>query len=204
MPEHFPIQVNLENCTDSIPFPMTIERMQMLVHLECPLMKLDVIFRIFIGIMAEELEQYFKGPKRDLIVESSDLRWLMVYILVQTRQPKLSIDIDLVQEFMPNVLKYTNRAFYISMLQSAYEYIDTLTDKDVEELFEKINLTNSMKQTNPKKAHSSNSLKFYVNIDEDSKLNLAPKLGKLVDTILDMDSRRKNHLRMMSSDLDQQ
>lgn len=75
--------------------------------------------------------------KGELYIDQHSLRLLMIYIIIQTKQSKLKIDIDLVHEFMPKVLQYTNRAFYITMLQSAYEYIENLTDSKLSELYEK-------------------------------------------------------------------
>uniref|UniRef100_A0A7S3N6W9 VPS9 domain-containing protein n=1 Tax=Euplotes harpa TaxID=151035 RepID=A0A7S3N6W9_9SPIT len=72
-----------------------------------------------------------------MYIDSNTLRMLMVYVLVQTQSSKLKIDFDLVQEFTPQVLKFTNRSYYITLLQSAFEYIDDMTDTRVLELMER-------------------------------------------------------------------
>ena len=59
---------------------------------------------------------------------------LMVYILIQTQWSKLKTDLDIIQEFIPQVLKFTNRSFYIALLQSAFDFIDHMTEWRLKEL----------------------------------------------------------------------
>ena len=91
--------------------------------------------------MGEELRLFWDGyrnfKKKDMFIDGPTLRLLMVYVLTQTKQSKLKIDLDLIQEFMPKVLEFTNRAYYIAMLQSAFEFIDNLTEEKTTELLTK-------------------------------------------------------------------
>lgn len=123
------------------PYFKTIERLMLIMKLECPLTKLDVIFRIFTEVLSSELNHFWHGNDfifdKEMYIDSNTLRMLMVYVLVQTQSSKLKIDFDLVQEFTPQVLKFTNRSYYITLLQSAFEYIDDMTDMRVLELMER-------------------------------------------------------------------
>lgn len=75
--------------------------------------------------------------KKELFIDSDSLRQLMIYVVIQVKKSKLKVDLDIIQEFMPPVLEFTNRAYYITLLQSAFEFIDSLTDDKIEELLGK-------------------------------------------------------------------
>ena len=132
------------------PYYKTIERLKLIMKLEWPLTKLDVIFRIFTEILPNELKLFWKGDhyltERDLYIDSKDLRMIMVYILIQTQCSKLKIDLDIIQEFIPQVLKFTNRSFYITLLQSAFDYIDHMTNSKLNELIREWNSPQSLEK----------------------------------------------------------
>jgi len=148
------------------PYHQTIERLQVITQLEWCLTKLDVLFKIFTGILCDELKDFWKGnqylSKKDLYIDASSLRSLMVYILVQVNNSKLKVDLDLIQEFMPPVLEFTNRAYYVALMQSAFEFIDSLTDDKITELLNKSTAQQSVLESQRCKSFMSKSylLKF--------------------------------------------
>ena len=67
-----------------VAFSQTIQKFQYLIKLECPLSKIDVIFRIFTEIMVNELREFWSEiPEVTddmLYIDSEDLKKLMIYI----------------------------------------------------------------------------------------------------------------------------
>lgn len=124
-----------------VPYWHTIERFQYLTKLECPLTKIDIIFLIFSEIMPHELAEFWEGysqiSKKDMYINSENLKKLMTYVAIKAKKSKIMIDLDIIQEFMPFGLKFTNKAYYITLLKSAFEYIESLTDSKIDELVNK-------------------------------------------------------------------
>lgn len=129
-----------------LPYTNTIDKIKYLAKIECPLTKLDMIFRIFTEIMTQELCDFWNGVKevapKDLFINSSNLKKLMVYVLIKNQKSKIYVDLQIIQEFMPFVLKYTNRAYYVTMLQSAFEFIEDITEVKIKELTSKCGESN--------------------------------------------------------------
>jgi hypothetical protein len=148
--EHFAGSFKSEHILNSTkqPYFLTIDRLQNIMQIEWNLTKMDIIFRIFTGILWDELKMFWENykykSKKELFVDSDSLRLLMIYVLIQVKKSKLKIDLDLIQEFMPPVLEFTNRAYYITLLQSAFEYIESLTEDKIEDLIDRWTLHKSL------------------------------------------------------------
>lgn len=180
------------------PYHKTIERLLLWMKLECPITKLDVIFRIFTGIMGEELRLFWDGyrnfKKKDMFIDGPTLRLLMVYVLTQTKQSKLKIDLDLIQEFMPKVLEFTNRAYYIAMLQSAFEFIDNLTEEKTTELLTKCHSSQSFAQyCKDDNHHEGKSQSVIIPIEHNDECNqewYVNQWKNIVDRLLEVDKEK--------------
>lgn len=180
------------------PYHKTIERLLLWMKLECPITKLDVIYRIFTGIMGEELRLFWEGyknfRKKDMFIDSPTLRLLMVYVLTQTKQSKLKIDLDLIQEFMPKVLEFTNRAYYIALLQSAFEFIDNLTEEKTTELLTKCHSPQSFEKFCKDNHHDEGkNFNFSSLIEHNDECNhewYVHQWKNIVDRLLEVDKEK--------------
>ena len=78
--------------------------------------------------MIKELTEFWKNvpgvKETDMYIDADALKALAIYILIQTKCSKLLVDILIAEEFTPEALKYTNRAYYLTVLHSAFEYIE--------------------------------------------------------------------------------
>ena len=62
---------------------------------------------------------------------------LIIYSVIQTRNPKLLIDVILCDIFTPYSIKLTNRAYYMTVVYSAFEFLEGISEERIKELQEK-------------------------------------------------------------------
>ena len=115
------------------PYCKTIQKLRAIQKIENPVRKLEKMFQIWWNICSKELYQFWKSDKyfkkKELYIDSSDLKSIMTYALVQTQWPKLLIDILIIENFTPKSLQFTNRAYYMTVLHSAFEFIEMIDQK---------------------------------------------------------------------------
>ena len=134
-----------------IPYYRTIECITSIRNTESMICKLEYVYRLFTSIMTTELQEFWQGDryfKRDkLFIDADSLKGLVIYSLVKSRCAKLLIDVICVEEFTPESIKFTNRAYYMTVLHSAFEFLEELTDDRLSELQDIINERISLEQT---------------------------------------------------------
>jgi hypothetical protein len=128
-----------------LPYFRTIKHLQSLSSVENPVQKLERLYQIYSSLCSKELEIYWKHNKifspSELFIDSEALNSIVTYTLIQTQNPKLLIDVLMVEKFTPKSLQYTNRAFYMTALHAAFEHIEEMTEEDLTDLLERINQT---------------------------------------------------------------
>lgn len=119
----------------NLPYFRTIKHLQSLSRIENPIQKLEKLYQIYSSLCSKELQifwhndRYFSLDK--LYVDANSLRSIVIYTLIQTQSPKLLTDVLIVEKFTPKSLQYTNRAYYMTVLHSAFEFIEEMTDEEV-------------------------------------------------------------------------
>ena len=79
-----------------------------------------------------------------MFVDADSLKALMIYIIVQAKCAKLLVDVICIEEFTPESIKYTNRAYYMTVFHTAFEFLEELSDVKLQELVNSINSRSEM------------------------------------------------------------
>ena len=111
--------------------------------------------------MIFELKEFWKGvdevKEADLYIDADSLKALAIYILVQSKWSKLLVDILIAEEFTPEALKYTNRAYYLTVLHSAFEFIEEKWNKCKDTTYPILQLSNSHQNNSSSSSGNSSS-----------------------------------------------
>lgn len=128
-------------CKPFLPFQNTINNLFKLRNTESLILKLEFMFRLFTGMLTNELHQFWdKYISYDkMFVDADSLKALMIYIIIKAKSAKLLVDVIFIEEFTPESVKYTNRSYYMTVFHSAFEYLEDITDKRFTDLLDTIN-----------------------------------------------------------------
>lgn len=68
-----------------------------------------------------------------MFIDADSLKAIMIYILIKAKCVKLLVDIVVCESFTSEAIKYTNRAYYMTVLHTAFEYLETVSQKQIDE-----------------------------------------------------------------------
>lgn len=71
-----------------------------------------------------------------MFVDADSLKALMIYFIIKAKCAKLLVDVICIEEFTPESVKFTNRAYYMTVFHSAFEYLEELSENKLAELQE--------------------------------------------------------------------
>jgi len=91
--------------------------------------KLEQIYTACTSSILQDLEIFWHGydiPKSDLFIDSDTLQGIMIYIVSRLNYPQIWTELHIIEEFLPDAVLMSNRAFYMIMVKAACEYLLSL------------------------------------------------------------------------------
>ena len=114
------------------PYWKIINKLPRIQEIENPILKLEFLFQLFTNDLVEELHEFWEDvpsvSKKQLYIDPDDLRAVIIYILIQSKCSKMLVDMLIIDEFSSESIKMTNRAYYQTVLYSAFEYIEEMNE----------------------------------------------------------------------------
>jgi hypothetical protein len=133
------------------PYYQTIEKLPKIQEIENPILKLEFLFQLFTEDLVRELRSFWGNTKEisknDLYIDADSLKAITIYILIQTKWSKLLVDILMIEEFSPDTIKMTNRAYYLTVLYSAFEYLEEMSELQYFALKQSLTISGLIKST---------------------------------------------------------
>jgi len=109
------------------PYCHVIDRMRRLEEIESPMIKLEHIYKCCteeIQVALDSFWQYHEIPHKKLQVDVDNLQAIIVYLLSRLGDfPTILTHLSLIENFLPEAVQLSNRAFYLALMQSSCEYI---------------------------------------------------------------------------------
>lgn len=105
------------------PFSKIVETLDNMCKTESIIRKLEYIYKFTTSLGVD-----------GVYIDSDNLKGLMIYLVIQSQNTKLLIDIILWDKFTPETLKMSNRSYYLMVIYSAFEFIEGLTDDKINSL----------------------------------------------------------------------
>lgn len=109
---------------------------------ESPIKKMEVAYRIFTEVLTNEVQEFWKDNptvgRNDTFIDADSLRAIMIYIVIKAKWVKMLVDIIVWENFTSEAIKYTNRAYYMTVLHTAFEFLETLTQDKIDEFVEEM------------------------------------------------------------------
>ena len=115
------------------PFERTINNLQKISSIESPMCKLEHIYKCCTTDIQKSLDQFWRDfdiPSKKLSVDVDNLQSLIVYFISRMdRCPQIISNLYLIEDFLPEAVQISNRAFYLAMLQSSCEFLINIQKK---------------------------------------------------------------------------
>lgn len=110
--------------------------------MESPVKKLEIAFRLFTKTLTSEVKSFWEGNEKvhqnDTFIDADNLKAIMVFILIKSKCVKLLADIILCENFTSEAIKFTNRAYYMTVLHTAFEYLENISETQIEKYREQM------------------------------------------------------------------
>jgi hypothetical protein len=93
--------------------------------------KIEQIFHACTVSILEDLETFYKDsnyPKDKLFIDSDTLQAILIYVVSRSEYPQLWTELILIEEYIPEGVTMSNRAFYLIMVKAACEYLINFRD----------------------------------------------------------------------------
>jgi hypothetical protein len=88
--------------------------------------KLEQIYTSCTQLIPQELEAFYAGttfPLDKLFIDSDTLQGILIYIVSRMGYPQLWTELTLVEDFIPEGVMMSNRAYYLILLKASCEYL---------------------------------------------------------------------------------
>jgi hypothetical protein len=114
------------------PYKQTMESLFKVHQLESPMCKLEHIYTTCTQLMPRELAAFYEGSgylpahAQSLFIDSDTLQGLLIYVVSRMHYPQLWTELSLVEEFIPEGVLMSNRAYYLILLKASCEYLINL------------------------------------------------------------------------------
>ena len=90
--------------------------------------KLEYIYQVFNRLMIAEIDEFWRSvPQLDpshLEIDYENLNGIAIYIALKSNQPILIVDILFIENFVSEAIMTTNRAYQMTVLHSALQFIE--------------------------------------------------------------------------------
>lgn len=93
------------------------------------MLKLEQIFNSCTDSLIAELEIFYKGtsyPKEKLFIDSDTLQGILIYMVSRLSYPQIWTELIFIEEYLPDGVMMSNRAFYMIMVKASCEYLINL------------------------------------------------------------------------------
>lgn len=104
--------------------------------IESPMVKMDLLYWISTKIIPKEVGRFWRKipiPKNHLFIDADNLLGIFTYLVVRAQNPKLLVDVTLIEEFTTKNVQMTNRAYYLTALHSGLQWVEDRA-KELEEI----------------------------------------------------------------------
>ena len=78
------------------------------------------------SFIPREIDRFWKGvavPPNKLFIDADNLIGIITYIVLQSRCPKLLVELNLVEEFITKATQFTNRVYYMTTIHSGLDWV---------------------------------------------------------------------------------
>ena len=170
-----------------MPYSKTIDHIIRIRATESVICKLEFIYRLFTEIMITELHEFWWDekyyPKDKLYVDADSLKALLIYVVVKSKCAKILMDIICVEEFTPESVKFTNRFYFMTVLHSAFEFLEEINESRMK------NLKQSIEEREAQEVEWSSDFDDGIEKEEEEDihekwLKSEPESSKIFSTIL--------------------
>ena len=121
--EQAQVEEDLKLCMQ--PYLFVIDKMRSLDDIESPMIKLEQIYKCCteeIQIALDSFWQYHEIPQKKLQVDVDNLQAIIVYMISRLANfPTILTHLSIIENFLPDAVQLSNRAFYLAMMQSSCE-----------------------------------------------------------------------------------
>ena len=105
------------------------------MQLESPLCKLEQLYFSCTQAISNDLKKFWSDyeiPEKDLFLDPDTLQGLLIYIVSRTNYPQIWTEVHLIEEFLPQAVLMSNRAFYMIMVKASCEYLMKLKPESLQ------------------------------------------------------------------------
>ncbi|XP_014672708.1 PREDICTED: VPS9 domain-containing protein 1-like isoform X2 [Priapulus caudatus] len=114
---------------ESVPYSSAICELQRVVHLICPLSKLECVVHV-IKIICHSVDEYYTGKaSQSPTVGADDLVPVLAYVVVNTGLPQLISECHAIEEFIHEGYLMGEEGYCLISLQTALGYVASLSEK---------------------------------------------------------------------------
>ena len=125
------VEEDLKQCMQ--PYLFVIDKMRSLDEIESPMSKLEHIYKcctVEIQIALDSFWQYHEIPHKKLQVDVDNLQAIIVYMISRLANfPTILTHLSIIENFLPDAVQLSNRAFYLALMQSSCQFIIDQHDK---------------------------------------------------------------------------
>lgn len=93
--------------------------------------KLELLYHCCTASLIADLERFYAGtnfPKDKLFIDSDNLQGMLIYIVSKLKYRQLWTEISLLDDFVPQSVMMSNRAFYMILIKASCEYLINLKE----------------------------------------------------------------------------
>ena len=105
-------------------------------EIESPMSKLEHIYNCCTIEIQRTLDTFWRDydvPAKTLQVDVDNLQSIIVYMISRMDGcPQILSSLSMIENFLPDAVQLSNRAFYLAMMQSSADYIIQQYDKMIE------------------------------------------------------------------------
>ena len=127
-----------KSCRPYAPYLNTISNISSIMIVESPIKKMEIAYNLFTEVLTYEVNEFWNGSKTDKKVEvnidSDNLKAIIIYVVIKWNLVTMLVDIMLSDSFTSQAIRYTNRAYWMTVVHSAFEFIQNLTDDRIAEI----------------------------------------------------------------------
>ena len=91
------------------------------------MIKLEHIYKCCTTELKKGLDRFWQNhdiPSKKLSVDVDNLQSLVIYLVSRMRGlPQIITNLNYIEDFLPEAVQISNRAFYLAMMQSSVEYL---------------------------------------------------------------------------------
>ena len=91
------------------------------------MVKMDLLYWISTKVIPKEVGRFWRKvplPKNKLFIDADNLLGIFTYLVINSQNPKLLVDVTIVEEFTTRNIQMTNRAYYLTALHSGLQWVE--------------------------------------------------------------------------------